>query len=155
MKETHFDQVKKFSSSKMVDWDKGPWGGMSPKKDHSKFEIIFQTNGNFELIITHVHTEDNIDHGERNYEQHSDFNGHYDIINESQDSLVVKLNISNEIKTIKKCTNFDFKGREEKSHNLTIVFSNNKNEFTLSEADIFIFEGGYYGSFLFMIASIE
>ncbi|MBM3454668.1 MAG: hypothetical protein FJX80_05925 [Bacteroidetes bacterium] len=156
MKKEHFGQDTNFESSKTIDWDKGPWGGMSPKKDYSKFEIFFHENGDFELIINHKHTEDNIDHGERNYNQHSSFTGQYIIEVDNNDLLKVKLNINQEIKIIKECTNFDFIQKQEINHNLIITFSKKgKDEFSFSESDIFTYEGGYYGSFLFMLLSFD
>jgi hypothetical protein len=147
----HFEKETKFESGRHIDNDpKGPWKGMSPKDDYGRFEILFRTNGNFEFVMVHEHKEDNIDHGERIYEQKSNFSGIYEIETNASDKLIVNLNITHEVKIISKCTNFDFKPKEEISHNLNIKFTSFKNkDFLFSNAKIFLFEGGYYGGFVF------
>lgn len=156
MKKEHFEKDTNFESSLTIDWDQGPWRGMSPREDYSKFEIFFHKNGDFELIINHKHTENDVDHGERNYNQHSSFTGSYIIEVDNNVLLKVKLNINQEIKIIKECTNLNFIQKQEINHDLNITFSKYiRDKFSFSKSDIFTYEGGRYGSFLFMLLSFD
>ena len=148
----HFEKEKIINSDKHIDRDKsGPWKGMEPIDDYGNFRIVFKTDGSFEFTMYQKRISENIDHGERSYEQKSKFKGTYEVLDtEPGDLLTLNLNILHEVRAVIKCTNFEFKPLEEIKHNSIVKFKKTENNHCIfSESDIFKFINGYYGGFIF------
>jgi|688.fasta_scaffold1131007_1 hypothetical protein len=148
----HFEKEQKINSNKHIDRDTpGPWKGMEPKDDYGNFMIVFKPDGSFEFTMNQKRISENIDHGERSYDQKSEFKGTYEVLDaELGDLLTLNLKILHEVRAIIKCTNFEFNPLEEKTHNLLVKFKKTENnDFIFSESDIFKFMNGFYGGFIF------
>ena len=148
----HFEKEQKIHSNKHIDRDPpGPWKGMEPKDDYGNFMIVLRPDGSFEFTMEQKRISESIDHGEKSYEQKSKFKGNYEVLDtEPGDLLTLNFNILHEVRAIIKCTNFEFNPLEEKNHNLIVKFKKTEtNDFIFSKSEIFKFENGYYGGFIF------